>query len=391
MTAKLWTQDEVKDLVKTMKDSFTVSEALEKHNKKWKTNRSDESARKAMRRYTHTSAKDHLKPTPQKETFFKVDTKEDETIQKVINLLKSGGKNLEMICNTLDISPKKAEELLARAVQLGYKITGVDKFIALQRDIVSNPSPTAARDIPLKPLKNEIHFAVASDLHAGSIHCMKREFEDFARAAHERGVRHILIPGDLIAGMRMYRGQENELEVLGLPEVLMSKQLEILNKMMPKLDGLKYYFITGNHDLSFLNNVGLDPGERFASMRDDVVYLGQYSARCSIAGVSVELHHPDGGGAYAISYNLQKFIEAMPSGSKPQLYFCGHFHQSIYLTYRNVHAYYAGTFEKQSLYLLRKKLMPALGGWDIKVGLDADGSVKHVLSQFMPYYQAKKA
>jgi hypothetical protein len=73
--------------------------------------------------------------------------------------------------------------------------------------------------------------------------------------------------------------------------------------------------------------------------------------------------HPSGSPAYALSYKMQKFAEQMTSGDKPNVFICGHYHSSVYFFNRNMHCLMAGSFQRQTPYLLAKGVNPTIGGW----------------------------
>jgi hypothetical protein len=89
------------------------------------------------------------------------------------------------------------------------------------------------------------------------------------------------------------------------------------------------------------------------------------------------LIHPDGGGAYAISYNAQKLIEKMAPENRPNIITLGHLHQMANFEVVGVDAYMAGCFESQSIYLKRKGLYPAIGGWILEIFVEG-GEVRQV-------------
>lgn len=98
-----------------------------------------------------------------------------------------------------------------------------------------------------------------------------------------------------------------------------------------------------------------------------MVYLGQYQGDIELGKMKIRLVHPDGGGAYAISYKAQKIAEQIHSGKKPDILILGHAHTSNYFFYRNIHILNGGTFEGQTSFLLRKGINPSIGGWIIRV------------------------
>ena len=140
--------------------------------------------------------------------------------------------------------------------------------------------------------------------------------------------------------------------------------------------------------MSFYKKSGVDIGTVIANQRPDMEYLGQYQADLTIDNLKIRLLHPDGGGAYAISYRLQKIAEQIVSGNKPHILVGGHTHTSLYFFYRNIHIISAGCFEGQTSFLLRKGINPAVGGWTVKVRIanDKKKSVVAITPSFIPFF-----
>ena len=83
-------------------------------------------------------------------------------------------------------------------------------------------------------------------------------------------------------------------------------------KNYPSRPGITTHFITGNHDASIYKQVGYDIGQAIARERPDMNYLGRDCAVINITpNCTLELRHPWDGTAYALSYKVQKMIEAM--------------------------------------------------------------------------------
>lgn len=228
-------------------------------------------------------------------------------------------------------------------------------------------------------------FGVVSDTHLCSTHEKLNELWTFYEICRKEGIKTIVHCGDLIAGWGIYKGQENEVHTFGV-----DNQVEYVIKHYPKVEGITTYFITGNHCLSWLERSGVDIGVLVEKARDDMVYLGQYQGDVDMRGVIVRLFH-GGGNAYAISYKLQKVLEQIPSGDKPHIFISGHYHTSLYFFYRLIHAFQAGCFESQTLYLIRKGINPTIGGWTIKVrvGEDKHKTILSITPTFIPFLGGK--
>lgn len=302
--------------------------------------------------------------------------------KRIIQYIKKNVRTLEDFCNHFDISPLKAKEMINELIERGHKVKQFDNG-NFKLDIVPS-SILEIHKLKIKPIKNYINFAVVSDTHLGSIHEKLDELHDFYDVCKKEGINDVFHAGDLIAGTKVYYGQENEIKEWGA-----DSQVNYFCEKYPKRKGITTRFITGNHDLCYFNSLGKDIGIDIANKRDDMIYLGQYGAMVIINKLKIELSHPSSLPCYAISYPIQKTIEAIPGGKKPDLLFQGHLHQAVLLpNLRNVSGYMAGCFEGQSLWLYRKKLQPNLGGWIVKVGLDESGSVRSVNSNFVRYYES---
>ena len=164
------------------------------------------------------------------------------------------------------------------------------------------------------------------------------------------------------------------------------EQRDYLCKLLPRKRGLSYKMIGGNHDESFLKAGAGDIIESLAERRDDVEALGFYEAWVPMHGITAMLHHGDGGGAYALSYKLQRFIDAIPGGQKPQILIQGHYHNAFWMPYRNVFAFHPGCFQGPTLFTKRKGLHPVPGGYVIEVWTDEDRGIRRVRPEFLPYY-----
>ena len=288
--------------------------------------------------------------------------------QDILKTLK-GKSNLDLegLCDHLDASPKKIKATLDILKSKGFNIKLRNKAITID-NLPASEADKKRHFLDLKPINNCIEFAVVSDTHLGSHHECLDELKFFYKTASEDyGIKTFLHAGDLVCGTNMYFGQENEIKVWGADQ-----QVNYCVENYPHIDGATTYYITGNHDLCYLRNAGKDIGIDIQHQRKDMKYLGQYVSNIKLGTVNVELHHIDKAPSYALSYPLQKTIENTQDHEKPDLLFCGHLHQKLWLELRGINAFLAGCFEQQSLWLKRKKLYPCIGGYIIKVGLDGN-------------------
>ena len=241
---------------------------------------------------------------------------DDSPVAKLIRAAKKG-VSFEDLANKLDLSPAKLRGLVEEAKKAGFRVDVVHDTVAWKPinefdDEQVIPMPATAGDY--------LYFAVASDLHIGSKHFMQKQLEDFVDLAYAAGCRNGLIPGDMLDGnMRFLMWEQSH---RGLQE-----QAELAAKVLPRRPGWRWDFIIGNHEESFELMSGIDSGQAIVNIfkdagRNDLHYHGPRSAYVRLVspgahrGLLIELHHPKGAPAYAVSYKAQRHIDNYPIGAK---------------------------------------------------------------------------
>lgn len=299
------------------------------------------------------------------------------------------GVSLEDLCDQVDASPKKVKALVEKAKAAGYRID----IKAGQVGYVPHAVLSTERKVVAQPGEEHI-FAVASDIHVGSRFFLEAEFVDFVKGAYAEGVRTIFVPGDILDGC--YRHSRWDESHHGF-----NAQSDHAAKIFPRLPGLRYIGIAGNHDETFEKDAGLDVCRALEDAfrragRDDLQMLGARGAYVRFApkggrGVLVELWHPLGGGAYAVSYKLQRHVEEYGVGQKPDFCFAGHWHQQVYCVRRGVHCFLSGTFHGGgSSFSKALGGAQAIGGWIVRFKQTKDGTVRDVQPTWRAYYEVEQ-
>jgi hypothetical protein len=212
--------------------------------------------------------------------------------------------------------------------------------------------------------------------------------EGYMRAAYASGVRTFLHTGDVLDGWRVYRGQEFELRDVGL-----DAQLARFAADVPKLSGARVLFITGNHDQSYKAQVGAAIGSMIHAARPDWEHVGDDQAVVELRAANgtpyrVGLYHLGGGTAYAVSYRVQKAVEALEGGRKPAMAAFGHFHKAEILpSYRNVAAIQTGAFQWQTPFMARMASQAHVGGWIVEV--TPGETYTRIRSEFVAFYRPR--
>ena len=226
----------------------------------------------------------------------------------------------------------------------------------------------------------KLEFAVVSDTHLASKYERLNELHSFYNDLKKYGINLVLHAGDITDGVGVYKGQENCIKVYNTDE-----QAEYTKANYPKIKGIETKFITGNHDLRAWDKGGADVGKLINEMRPDLKYLGRYSQRVNIEGFKIDIVHPAGGMAYALSYPAQKYVNGLEGGTKPDVLIFGHRHQSIFMGYRNIFCFDAGCFQGQNDFTKRRGINPQVGGWIIQLNR-LNAKEIEITPKFKKYY-----
>lgn len=296
---------------------------------------------------------------------------------------------LEELCDTLDLPPAKARELIVEARAKGYDVR-------LEHDIVGRsppPDPSAEVVVNLPDaVVSKRAIALVGDVHVGSKQFLEGPFRDFCDEAYERGVRTFVQVGDLLDGV--YRFSIWEQRERGFEE-----QIKRAVEVVPQYADARWLWILGNHDETFERDSGLSvmnaANQEFqAAGRTDVECVGSRGAYVRLVGpgerrgLIVEAWHPKGQPAYALSYKMQNHIRDYRVGMKPDILAVGHWHQQCYFETRGVHAFSCGTWQGgKSSFGKSIGGSPSIGSWIVEYGLTETETLRDVRPTWRAYYE----
>lgn len=309
----------------------------------------------------------------------------DTRLLDLVKLTRKHPVAFEELCNKLDCSPARLRDLVsdARAQNL---------VIAIDGDQVGfKPRREEVQETGVAPVVGQRQMiAHITDTHLGSKYCLRAHLQDFVRYAYEKGVRDFLHSGDVLDGA--YKGHGFETSHSGLDE-----QTRDLFEVMPRLPGLTYHAISGNHDQTYQDDSGVDVQNYIAGYfrdhgRDDWRGYGARGAMLRIRGALVDMWHPSGSTSYAVSYNMQKKIEAYAPGYKPQILLIGHWHRFCYIEERGIHAHAGGTFQGGGSAFGKslKSGPPAIGGSILSWDLTKDGTIRNFVLERRSYFERER-
>lgn len=267
------------------------------------------------------------------------------------------------------------------------KIKRMERELAVEREKVAALAGKKERVtvIPVSD-KNTIRFAAFGDTQFGNLYACPENLDAFFRAAREAGCEIALHSGDVLDGWKVYRGQEFELRDVGF-----DAQIERLKREAPH--GLPVKFITGNHDASFKSQIGIDVGKAIEDAVPEWECVGADFGTVELRTASgrpyrVDLYHLRGGTSYAVSHRIQKSIEQMEGGRKPNMALYGHFHKAELMpSYRNVSAVQTGAFEWQTPFMKGIPTAAHVGGWIIEV--TPGDTYNRVRAEFIAFYRER--
>lgn len=260
----------------------------------------------------------------------------------------------------------------------------VEKVKPQKTQVYQNIQPNVVQSSWSK--ERTIRFGMVGDTHFNSnwvqITHLHNLYDQFAKA----GIKNVYHAGDIDEGEDMRKGHKYECYNQGSDDHV----AEIV-KNYPKRNGIETKFILGNHDASFIKLSGQDIGVAIAKERNDMIYLGRDNADIKLTpNCTLQLVHPWDGSAYALSYKMQKMLDAMSGGEKPNILAVGHYHKLMYIFYRNVHAFQVGTGQAQTFFMRGHSLSAMMGGWIVEVEVASDGTITRIYQECIPYYTAIK-
>lgn len=243
-----------------------------------------------------------------------------------------------------------------------------------------------------KPTSKRLHRTRCKNVRYGYIsdtHIGQQEFdEELFKEATKRfnaEVDFVIHPGDHLEGMSGRPGHVYELALIGFQQQL-NKAVELYNDIEVPM-----YGIDGNHDQWFKQkgDIGAIVGQELGARVPNYTHLGEWEGDLEIGAgarkISMKLVHPGDGTAYADSYKIQKRIESLSGGSKPNILHSGHYHKSIYLFRRNVHGFESGTLCGQTQWMRGKGIQAHKGYGIVELKFNEHGvqSLKH---EWVPCY-----
>jgi predicted phosphodiesterase len=177
---------------------------------------------------------------------------------------------------------------------------------------------------------------------------MNQAFDEFKKAK----VDFVVHAGDVTEGMSNRPGHIYELSALGYDQ---QKALAI--DMFKQWTDTDIYAIDGNHDRWFLKSNGAKIVKDVDEAIPNFHFIGHDEGSISLNGkATLWLWHGEDGNSYALSYRLQKILESLTGGEKPNAMIAGHTHKYVDIFERHVFCTSVGCMQSQTPWMRSKRI-----------------------------------
>lgn len=150
-------------------------------------------------------------------------------------------------------------------------------------------------------------------------------------------------------------------------------------------------YIEKKHDYTAVRNAGFDVGKAIAKERDDMVYLGQDVADVKYGKTKLRLYHGSRGQSYSKSYRLQKYVEQIPTEEKPHILLMGHYHNSFYMKYSDIHCFQVPALIDQTPYARSLGMNNEKGAWLVEMNVGKNGEILTMKPELLDFSGQSKS
>jgi len=337
-----------------------------------------------------------------------IDSREVITIVGMVyskRSLKSGGLFIVIEDPTgrysVNISPKEQELVAKAGALLNDQVAGFvgkiyDNRLFLE-DLIYPNVPIVDKT---SKLKDPISICMTSDLHIGSKEFLEEAFLHFIDFLNGKiddpyqqtlasQIKYLIICGDLVDGIGIYPGQEDDLVIADIYE-----QYTYAAKLIDKIPKwIHVIIISGNHDacrlalpqpafskeyapdLWAMENVTILSNPSMIEIHGHKVLLFHGNSFEDVSSLipGLNMSDPNGPMIYTLRFRhlaptYGRRSSIVPSKKDelvieivPDLYITGHIHINSHTQYRGIDCINAGTFQSQTEYMLSKNINPTPG------------------------------
>jgi hypothetical protein len=316
----------------------------------------------------------------------------EEARQRIIAVLRRGGGSVAELAAAAGASEGLVRRALDSLRAANIVIHEDDGRFSIGTSLA--PAFSSGEAVKYVSRKNNTFlFGALGDSHLGS----KYERLDVTNDLYDRyeaaGVDRVFHTGNWVDGDGPLN--RHDLAVHG-----MEGQFEYLAQNYPTRKGITTYAVAGeDHEGWWTRSEGINVGQRAEqTMREhgraDWVNLGFMEAHVRLVNANsgkeaiLAVVHPGGGSAYALSYSIQKIIEALEGGEKPAVGLYGHYHKLWAGNIRSVWVVCTGCGQDQTVFMRNKVKQEAhVGGTMIELEQDPEtGAIIAMTPKLIRYF-----
>lgn len=227
-----------------------------------------------------------------------------------------------------------------------------------------------------------VRFGALTDTHIGHklspASRLEQAFEEFRKSR----VEFVTHSGDVTEGMSHRPGHIYELDALGYD----AQKAEAI-RLLGQWTDAPIYAIDGNHDRWYIKSNGALIVKDIANALPHMSFLGHDEGDISLGGkATIKLWHGIDGASYALSYRLQKLLESLSGGEKPNILIAGHTHKYTNIFERNVWCLSVGAMQSQTAWMRGKRIAAHVGFCVCDAWVAAAGGVSKFTVTWYPFY-----
>ena len=290
-----------------------------------------------------------------------IDRLSNEKLQKLVSIYLSEGEDevLKQFSLTQETFNRYLREARKRGISTSDKGKLVSQIIQNYTDKELEAIAKGGRivpgygKVPIISFEGErIRVGAMTDTHLGHIKMpperIYQAFEEFRKSK----VDFITHCGDVTEGMSNRPGQVYELTHIGY-----ANQKKLAIEVFGQWTDTDIYAIDGNHDRWFLKSNGAKIVDDIDAVLPNFHFIGHDEGDISLKGkATLKLWHGEDGNSYALSYRLQKILESLTGGEKPNAMIAGHTHKYVDIFERHVMCTSAGCMQSQTQWMRGKRI-----------------------------------
>ena len=131
----------------------------------------------------------------------------------------------------------------------------------------------------------------------------------------------------------------------------------------------------------WVKQCGSDIVKDICNHKENMFYLGSDCEDLKIGKLKIRLYHGKGGGAYAKSYKLQKYLDAIPISERPHILQTGHIHQAFYMKQDDTHCFQTSCLQDLTSYERSQGFNNDKSCWWVDVYTDNKGNPIQITQQ----------